>query len=183
MAATKVDIRRDIKHRKQLLSEQEKADAARRCFDLLEQCPEFAAASNVLVYASLPDEISTAAFIDKWQSGKQLFLPRVNGDNLDILPYQPSATGKGAFGIEEPTGSDCHDIAEIDLVIVPGVAFDRSCNRLGRGRGFYDRLLCQARCPLIGVAYGLQIVEELPAEPHDIKMTAIVTEKEIIRTL
>ncbi len=183
MTATKADIRRDIKHRKQLLTEQEKADAAHRCFALLEQCREFTDARNVLVYASLPDEISTAGFIDRWHNEKRLFLPRVNGDDLDILPYSPADTGKGAFGIEEPMGSDCHDIEEIDLVVVPGVAFDRKGNRLGRGRGYYDRLLSQARCPLIGVAYSLQIAEELPAEPHDIKIPVVITEKEIIRTL
>ncbi len=183
MTATKADIRRDIKHRKQLLTEQEKADAAHRCFALLEQCREFTDARNVLVYASLPDEISTVGFIDRWHNEKRLFLPRVNGDDLDILPYSPADTDKGAFGIEEPMGNDCHDIEDIDLVVVPGVAFDRKGNRLGRGRGYYDRLLNQARCPLIGVAYSLQIAEELPAEPHDIKIPVVITEKEIIRTL
>ncbi len=182
MTATKADIRRDIKHRKQLLSEQEKADAARRCFALLEQCQEFKNARNVLVYASLPDEISTADFIARWHKEKQLFLPRVNGDDLEILPYTPTSTDKGAFGIEEPTGSDCRPIAEIDLVVVPGVAFDRQGNRLGRGRGYYDRLLCEAHCNLIGVAYSLQIADELPAESHDIKIPIVITEKEIIRT-
>ncbi len=182
MTATKADIRRDIKHRKQLLSEQEKADAARRCFALLEQSQEFKDARNVLVYASLPDEISTADFIARWHKEKQLFLPRVNGDDLEILPYTPTSTDKGVFGIEEPTGSDCRPIEEIDLVVVPGVAFDRQGNRLGRGRGYYDRLLCEAHCNLIGVAYSLQIADELPAESHDIKIPIVITEKEIIRT-
>lgn len=129
----------------------------------------------------LPDEISTDEFISRWYGRKQIFLPRVNGDDLDILPYRPGDTAEGAFGIDEPTGNECRDISEIDLVVVPAMAFDRRGNRLGRGRGFYDRLLHNATCPLIGAAYAIQIVEHIPAEPHDIKIPTIVTDEETIR--
>lgn len=168
---------------KRQLSEQEKADAAARCFASIEECQEFASARRVLVYASLPDEISTAAFIERWADRKELLLPRVNGDNLDILPYRREATAFGAFGIIEPTGNDCRRIEDVDLVIVPGMAFDRQGNRLGRGRGYYDRLLHSARCPLIAAAYDVQIVDCVPSEPHDVRIPVIVTDKETIRTL
>ena len=180
--ATKDEIRRSVRQLKRHLSEKEKTDAAERCFAGIERCPEFAAARSVLVYASLPDEISTAAFIERWADRKELLLPRVNGDDLDILPYRREATAEGAFGITEPTGSDCRPIDDVDLVIVPGMAFDRQGNRLGRGRGYYDRLLHAASCPLIAAAYSVQIVDSVPAEPHDVKIPIIVTEKETIRT-
>ena len=180
---SKTDIRNRVKQLKRQLSDSEKQKAAEQCFALIEECQEFKAAKRILVYASLPDEISTAGFISRWHGKKQLFLPRVNGDDLDILPYRADATSKGAFGIAEPTGSDLHDVKEMDLIIVPGVAFDRQGNRLGRGRGFYDRLLRNAACPLIGAAYAMQIVDAIPAEPHDIKIPVIATSEEIIRTL
>lgn len=180
--ATKAEIRKDVKRRKSLLSGERKAEAAYRCFSLLEQCPEFERARNVLVYASLPDEISTDDFIQRWYGRKQLFLPRVNDDDLDILPYKPSATATGAFGISEPTGSDCRSIAEMDLVVVPAMAYDRHGNRLGRGRGFYDRLLRDASCPLVGTVYAVQIVDRVPVEIHDVKVHIVITEDEIIRT-
>ena len=180
--ATKAEIRKAVRQRKLLLSGEQKAEAANRCFSRLEQCPEFERARNVLVYASLPDEISTTDFIQRWHGRKQLFLPRVNGDDLDILPYSPAATAVGAFGISEPTGSDFRDIAGMDLVVVPAMAYDRHGNRLGRGRGFYDRLLRCAVCPLVGTVYAVQIVDCVPAESHDVKVPIIITEEEIIRT-
>ena len=137
--------------------------AASKCFSRLEQCQEFIDADRILVYASLPDEISTDEFISRWYGRKQIFLPRVNGDDLDILPYRPGDTAEGAFGIDEPTGNECRDISEIDLVVVPAMAFDRRGNRL------------------IGAAYAIQIVEHIPAEPHDIKIPTIVTDEETIR--
>ena len=149
--ATKTDIRRDIRQLKRMLTDEQKAIAASKCFSRLEQCQEFIDADRILVYASLPDEISTDEFISRWYGRKQIFLPRVNGDDLDILPYRPA------------------------------MAFDRRGNRLGRGRGFYDRLLHNATCPLIGAAYAIQIVEHIPAEPHDIKIPTIVTDEETIR--
>ena len=179
--ATKTDIRRDIRQLKRMLTDEQKAIAASKCFSRLEQFQEFIDADRILVYASLPDEISTDEFISRWYGRKQIFLPRVNGDDLDILPYRPGDTAEGAFGIDEPTGNECRDISEIDLVVVPAMAFDRRGNRLGRGRGFYDRLLHNATCPLIGAAYAIQIVEHIPAEPHDIKIPTIVTDEETIR--
>ena len=115
--ATKTDIRRDIRQLKRMLTDEQKTIAAGKCFSRLEQCPEFIDADRILVYASLPDEISTDAFIRRWHGRKQIFLPRVNGDDLDILPYRPGDTAEGAFGIEEPTGNECRDISEMDLVV------------------------------------------------------------------
>lgn len=69
---------------------------------------------------------------------------------------------------------------EIDLIIVPGVAFDRQRNRLGRGKGFYDRLLSTLNVPKIGISYDFQLKDQIPVEPFDRKMDLIITEKEII---
>lgn len=104
--ATKTDIRRDIRQLKRMLTDEQKAIAASKCFSRLEQCQEFIDADRILVYASLPDEISTDEFISRWYGRKQIFLPRVNGDDLDILPYRPGDTAEGAFGIDEPTGNE-----------------------------------------------------------------------------
>ena len=70
--------------------------------------------------------------------------------------------------------------SEIDLTIVPGVAFDRQHNRLGRGKGFYDRLLSTLDVPKIGICYDFQLKDQIPAEPFDRKMDLIITEKEIL---
>ncbi|MDE6528891.1 MAG: 5-formyltetrahydrofolate cyclo-ligase, partial [Muribaculaceae bacterium] len=106
----KDDIRSRIKARKSLLSQEEKNSAARNVFDRLERSAAFILADKVLMYHSLPDELSTHEFLDKWGGKKHFFLPRVNGVNLDILPYNRSRMALGAFQIEEPTGNDTADI-------------------------------------------------------------------------
>ena len=87
---------------------------------------------------------------------------------------------QGAFGIWEPADDTAVDPSLLEWIVVPGVAFDRRMNRLGRGKGYYDRLLRQTPARKIGICYGLQLVDEIPAEPHDIQMDLIITENDII---
>lgn len=141
----KDDIRRTVRARKSLLTENEKAEAAQSVFDRLEQMAAFMMADRILMYHSLPDELSTRDFLGKWSGRKHFFLPRVNGVNLDILPYEQTRLHLGAFEIEEPDGNDLTDIADIELIIVPAVAYDRHGNRVGRGKGYYDRMLAGSR--------------------------------------
>ncbi len=125
------------------------------------------------MYHSLPDELSTHKFIDRWASKKHFYLPRVNGVNLDILPYDETRLSLGSFQIEEPTGDDTTDINDIELIIVPAVAYDRQGNRVGRGKGYYDRLLTGK----IGVGYDFQLIEEgIDTDPHDVRMDVVITE-------
>lgn len=173
----KDDIRNRVKARKSLLSEVEKADAARRVFSKLEQCAAFLMADSVLLYHSLPDELSTREFLDRWASRKRFFLPRVNGVNLDILPYDRSRMALGAFHIEEPQGDDTTDVSTIELIVVPAIAFDRRGGRVGRGKGYYDRLLANSSATKIGVGYDFQLIEDdIPVEPHDVAVDIVITE-------
>lgn len=172
----KEDIRRRVKARKCLLDDNERFAAAERVFQRLEALAAFALADNILIYNSLPDELHTRSFIDRWQSSKHFFLPRVNGIDLDILPYDHTRMHVGAFRIEEPTGDDVADPQAMELVIVPAVAYDRNGNRIGRGKGYYDRLLSRTGALRIGVAYDFQIVDEINAEPHDIPVDIVITE-------
>lgn len=170
-------IRARIKARRSLLSLAEKTEAARRVFEKLEQTAAFLLADNVLLYHSLPDELSTREFIDRWALRKHFFLPRVNGLSLEILPYDRSRMALGAFHIEEPQGDDITDLSAIELVIVPAVAYDRRGNRVGRGKGYYDRLLCNTAATKVGVGYDFQLIDqEIPAEPHDIPVDIIITD-------
>lgn len=172
----KSEIRRKIKAMRQMLSEVEKINASEEVFARLEKTAAFLMADNVLMYHSLPDELSTHAFLKKWGGRKHFYLPRVNGVNLDILPYDESRLELGSFHIEEPTGENCVDPSQIELMIVPAVAYDRKGNRLGRGKGFYDRLLGDVTATKIGVGYEFQLLDELPAESHDVPMDMIITQ-------
>lgn len=117
----KEEIRSRIKAQKTLLSDNERKHAAAAVFALLEKTAAFMMADKILMYHSLPDELSTIEFIEKWQDRKHFFLPRVNGVNLDVLPYDKSRLQYGAFHIEEPSGNDIEDIGNIELIVVPAL--------------------------------------------------------------
>ncbi|MDE7154458.1 MAG: 5-formyltetrahydrofolate cyclo-ligase [Muribaculaceae bacterium] len=172
----KDDIRRNVKARKALLSAMEKAAAAARVFAQLEQSAAFAMADNILMYHSLPDELSTREFIDRWAGRKRFYLPRVNGMKLEVLPYNRSRLAQGAFLIEEPQGDEVVPADVMELIVVPGIAYDRRGNRVGRGKGYYDRLLAETDALKVGVGYDFQLVDEIEAEPHDIPVDVVITE-------
>lgn len=172
----KREIREKIKQMRRMLTEAEKESAAEEVFSTLEKTGAFLMANHILMYHSLPDELSTHAFLKKWGNRKHFYLPRVNGVNLDILPYDESRLELGAFHIEEPSGDNTVDESEIELIIVPAVAYDRKGNRLGRGKGFYDRLLSTTQAVKIGVGYEFQLIDEIPVEPHDVPMDMVITQ-------
>lgn len=173
---TKYEIRQKIRNLKKMLSEADRLAAADSVFARIEESAAFQLAEKILMYHSLPDELDTRRFLRKWKDSKKFFLPRVNGVNLELLPYDEQRLEIGSFHIEEPRGDDVYPVEDIELIIVPGVAFDRKGHRLGRGKGFYDRLLQSARATKIGVGYQLQLVDELPSEPHDVAMDIVITE-------
>ena len=132
----------------------------------LEAHPAFRAAHIVLLYYSLKDEVNTHEFVRKWSREKRILLPVVVGDDLELRIYTgPEDLATGSYGIEEA----------IDFVAVPGVAFDHAGNRLGRGKGYYDRLLPRLTAFKAGICFPFQLVEEVPAEPFDIRMDTIIT--------
>lgn len=172
----KDEIRRRIRNRKRLITDAERRNAARSVFDALERTAAFLMAENILIYHSLPDELQTLDFLQKWHTRKRFFLPRVAGVNLELLPYSPDSLQPGAFGIEEPAAGQPVDPSTMELIIVPAVAYDRQGNRLGRGKGFYDRLLAETRATTIGVAYDFQLLDALPTDPHDTPVHIVITE-------
>lgn len=177
----KNEARTKARARKALLSESERQQAASIVFEQIEQLAPFMMAQHILIYHSLPDELSTLRFLGKWNLKKQFFLPRVNGVNLDILPYDKSTLKLGAFHIEEPQGNEVTPLEQIDLIIVPAIAFDNKGNRVGRGRGYYDRLLAGTPAIKVGVAFDCQIVDDIEVDPYDQPVDIIITERRIIR--
>ncbi len=176
----KNDIRRKIKALRTMMLDIEKAQAAEEVFARLENTAAFMLAEKILMYHSLPDELPTRRFLAKWKERKHFYLPRVNGVNLDILPYDESKLELGSFHIEEPSGNHTVDAADIEMVVVPAVAYDARGNRLGRGKGFYDRFLASTPAVKVGVGYDFQLLDEIPAEPHDVPMDIVITQKSTI---
>ena len=172
----KDEIRRRVRAQKSMLTEYERRQAADDVFEQLEQLAAFIMSEHILMYHSLPDELSTHSFLDNWHGSKHFYLPRVNGVNLDILPYEQTSLQLGAFHIEEPQGDETVSIDDIEMVVVPAMAYDRQGNRVGRGKGYYDRLLADSKAIKIGVAYDCQLVDEIDTDSFDQPVDIVITQ-------
>lgn len=148
------------------------------------RCPVFKKASRVMFYAAFKNEVETSMMINRaLDEKKEVFVPRVEGS--EILAVKISCCGelsRGNFGIKEPSGAakplHASDL-KFDAIIIPGIAFDFACNRLGFGKGYYDRFLVRAAGFKIGLAYSFQIMEKLPVSKNDIKTDMVITEEKI----
>ena len=173
----KRELRERIRRMKRMLTEEERREASCAAFERLENTAAFQLAERILMYHSLPDELSTIEFLKKWNGRKKFFLPRVNGVNLEILPYDSQRLELGSFHIEEPIGDDIADPMQIELIVTPAVAYDRNGNRVGRGRGYYDRLLQTTRATKVGIIYNFQLSdEEIEVETHDVPVDIVITD-------
>ncbi|MBR5777221.1 MAG: 5-formyltetrahydrofolate cyclo-ligase [Bacteroidales bacterium] len=178
---TKDELRKLVRAEKKKVSLEEKKQRSEKIWQQLETDPKFVSASVVLLYWSMADEVYTHDFVQKWAQKKTLLLPVVDGDTLRIKPFTTidNMVISEQFGIGEPIGDDYTNLSDIDVIIVPGVAFDRKKNRMGRGRGYYDRLLSTCDAHKIGVGFDFQLFDTVPTQPFDIPMDSVVTETEV----
>lgn len=180
IVSEKEKIRQKIRTLKRNLSEEEKKKQAETVFKKIESRPEFINAKTVLMYWSISDELPTHDFIRKWSQSKSLLLPVVKGNHMTIRPFSTEdGLVKGDLSIMEPmTGSDYLKL--VDLVIVPGVAFDRKKRRLGRGKGYYDRYFKTKKLEKWGICFDFQLYDKIPAASFDITMSKVFTPSETI---
>ncbi len=170
-------LRRLIKERKAQLSRQDMEREAAGVFSAVAALPAFREANTVLAYWAMDDELPTASFVDGLVGSKRIALPVVQGEDLLLMEYTGRACLQRVppFGIEEPQDTPVIPPSDVDLVLVPGVAFDPRGNRMGRGRGFYDRLFAQMPdVATVGVCLSVQLVESVPTEAHDVPMDYMV---------
>ena len=168
----KKELRRLIRQRKKEQPNNERLLQSEAVFKLIEQEPSFVEASCVMAYWSLSDELETHRFVEKWYKKKKILLPLVVGGELELRQYTgPECMVVGpSFGILEPANGPMASIAEVDFIVVPGVAFDSNLNRMGRGGGYYDKTLVTTTAFRAGVCLDIQVVEKVPTEPFDLKV-------------
>lgn len=167
--------------------EQINLQSARACQNLAE-LPEYRQAEIVMVFLSLPGEIDTTALVLKaWQDRKRVLAPRVSWEQRRMMPIEIRSLTHdlaiSGLGIREPAAGTPIPPGLIDLVVVPGLGFDVYGNRLGRGRGFYDRFLAipEFRGVACGFAFEEQVVDELPSGPLDRPVSILVTDQQVRR--
>ncbi len=172
-------LRKQIALLKKLYTKEQLSEWSSVLLTKLEDHPLFKRSCTILLYHSLPDEVDTHEFIKKWNGSKRFFLPVVKGDELELRLYAgEESLCQGSFGIREPAEGIPANEKEIELAIIPGVAFDRKGNRLGRGKGYYDRTLDRLeKAYRIGICFDFQILDEIPSEKNDRPMDEVWTEK------
>ncbi len=150
--------------------------------------PEYRQTEVLMVYLSQTEEVDTTPIVlQAWKDGKTVAAPQVSWESRQMVPHEiknlDEDIARNQFGLREPAGGLPIPIELIDLVIVPGLAFDPVGNRLGRGRGFYDRFLAKPdfKGRSCGLAFEVQIVGAIPAGEHDQKVDLLVTDKQVRR--
>lgn len=192
----KQELRKEIRNRKRQFSQDQLGELSLSAISKLRKHPKVMAAHTLLLYYSLPDEVNTHEWIDELVAeGKRVLLPVVvNDKDMVIREY----TGKhdlaeGSFHIMEPIGKLFPEekYPEIEVAIIPGMSFDDTGHRLGRGKGYYDRFLTKLQgmegnhCERkeadgtevykIGICFGFQKLQEIPFESHDILVDEVTT--------
>ena len=176
------DIRREVRKIRRALSRTRVIEMSLRICGSVMTLPEYVRAEKVMCYASLPEEVETGSLLRAIRgSGRELFLPRTHRDGrMDAVRVtDDTAFETDRMGIMVPASGAELPPGKLDLVLVPGIAFDRTGNRIGFGRGYYDRFLAKCVCPAVGLAFEAQLVDGIRPQVHDVPMHRIVTEKTV----
>ena len=185
----KANLRKEMLNKRKTMEIQNAHDFSNKIIGTIMELPEFINCKNIMLYLSFNKEVDTYP-LAKWclDNGKTVIAPYCIQSKREIIPFEinnlTNDLTKSTFGVMEPK----HDllkkanIEDIDLIIVPGVVFDKHCNRIGFGAGYYDRFLPKIvkNTPTIGIAYDFQIIDKIPTGEYDVPLDFIVTEKRII---
>ena len=166
--------------------EQRKEKSRRACRNLI-ATPEFQNASVIMMYLSLPHELDTSeAILCAWQLGKTVVVPKVSWQQRHMIPVQINSLETGfsaeVAGLRNPITGAPVPFEDIELVVAPGLGFDRRGNRLGWGGSYYDRFFAnkELKAPKCGFAFAEQVLESVPVTDHDVPVDFLVTDEEVL---
>lgn len=169
-------VRELLAQKRRLLSKEDIAEQSSKVVAAVEQMPSFQSAKTVLIYYPTHNEVDLLSLIKRYKKEKTFLFPVVHRKTMSACPYEGNAKmHRGKFNIPEPTTEPY--VGDIDLILVPGVGFDKRGNRLGRGGGYYDKFITRLgrKTLLVGVGYDFQLVEEVPANRWDKRLDYVVT--------
>ena len=176
---SKKDIRKRVLEKRNCITDKEWEDKSRLICEKVVTHPFFLQADAIYCYVDYRSEAGTRRIIEKaWKLGKKVAVPKVLGDEMEFYYIQSyEDLEEGYKGIREPKQTNVAYDEDV-LVIMPGAAFDKTCNRIGYGKGYYDKYLqAQPNYKTIAIAFELQMVESIPTEAHDICPDIIITEE------
>lgn len=174
----KSELRKEIRQRKRQFTEAQLRELSLAVGERLMRHPRLLASKVIMMYCSLPDEVDTRDLLRRLlEMRKTVVLPAVVDDTrMTLRRYTgPQDLCEGAFHIMEPIGNEFDDYASIDLAVVPGMSFDAAGNRLGRGKGYYDRFFQHIpQTYKIGICFDFQKVEHVPVGPLDVPVNQVL---------
>jgi len=174
----KNELRKSVFLAREEKGEQHLLDLSESLISRLESTDYFQSAKTILCYFALPFEVNTIPAINRWIQTKTVLLPVVEHKELRLKKFVGKEhMVRGSFNVMEPVGNLFDHYDSIDLVIVPGLAFDLNKNRMGYGKGFYDRLLPKIKAKKAGICFDFQLFEQIPADTFDQQMDLILTEQ------
>lgn len=185
---TKNELRKRILKIRNNMNKEDVLSNSKTIIDKLRNLNEFKNSKTVFIYMDFNNEVITRDLIEEMlKEKKHVIIPYTDTLNVKLIPTEifdmEKDLQKCSFGYYEPKKEIIKHVEteKFDLIVVPGVAFDKSLNRLGFGKGYYDRILHLRRkdCKAVAVAHDFQVLQEIPAEEHDVKMDMIITEKNI----
>ena len=179
----KKELRKMILKQRRALSDSEVHDRSLLICDNIYRSRVYEKAKDVCLYMPINNEVDVALMLDQvLDDGKRAWLPKVIEDEMDFFAYdRDTPLTIGAYGITEPDTDEILEPDENTLIIMPGAVFSHDRDRIGYGGGYYDKYLDKHREVMtVAACYDLQIVDSIPAEMHDIKPQALVSEKRII---
>lgn len=179
-------VRRQMRQARKALDLRWREAASRQIAQHLVSWPVLSRVAVAHCYLAWYSEVATSGLIEHLlRAGKKVVVPKVDIRHHQLEHYYISALSDvrpGTFGILEPDPATCAPagLNDLQIILVPGVAFDRKGNRIGSGHGYYDRFLAQTSAPRVGLAFAMQIIDAVPTSVHDQKMDFLVTERDLI---
>jgi 5-formyltetrahydrofolate cyclo-ligase len=183
----KADLRRELLNCLLTIPSEQRSERSRKACRNLVSTEQFQRASTIMMFLSLPHEVDTSeAILHAWQLGKAVAVPKISWQQRHMIAVEINSLETGlstsSSGLRNPVAGVPIPFGDIDMVVAPGLGFDRKGNRLGRGGSYYDRFFANeelkaARC---GFGFAEQLVESIPAAEHDEPVEILVTDEEII---
>lgn len=180
----KAEIRANLINQLKQIPEDQHVLKSKKIFENLVSIPEYKNSWIIMTYVSFDREPDTIQIIrDALGKAKTVCIPYVDWKGKSMSPVQIFSIDDIDFSkrVPQPLNQSFIDIRDLDLVIVPGIAFDINCNRLGRGKGFYDRFLSSCKAFKIGLAFDMQVLDRIVVESGDIPVDMVITETKILR--
>lgn len=177
MFKSKSDFRKEVINLKKRLISSDRIIRSQLIFKKIEQLEYFQNSKIILIYWSLDDEVYTHDFIKKWSATKTILLPVTLKDELEIREFRGTHLLKESpvMKLMEPIGKTFTSFNDIDVAIIPGLVFDKQNNRIGYGKGYFDKLLTKLNAYKIGVCFNFQLFDKIPNTKRDIKMDLVLT--------